>query len=157
MRKSLFLTILLSLAFAVSAVAQPRAIGVNIGYGIDLSYQHTVGPSNMVDLNVSIPCFAGIGAEATYDWINPFGTQIPWTEKGSWDWEMGVGAAAGFLFAPGFYAGVAGRVGGCYDFWFPLQLSVDWRPVLGVCGASQAVGFYGGGLAGVSLGVRYRF
>ena len=157
MRKSLFLTILLSLAFALSAVAQPRAIGVNIGYGIDLSYQHTVGPSNMVDLNVSIPCFAGIGAEATYDWINPFGTQIPWTEKGSWDWEMGVGAAAGFLFAPGFYAGVAGHVGVSYDFWFPLQLSVDWRPVLGVCGASQAVGFYGGGLAGVSLGVRYRF
>lgn len=157
MKKSLFLTILLSLAFAVSAVAQPRAIGVNIGYGIDLSYQHTVGPSNMVDLNVSIPCFAGIGAEATYDWINPFGTQIPWTEKGSWDWEMGVGAAAGFLFAPGFYAGVAGHVGVSYDFWFPLQLSVDWRPVLGVCGASQAVGFYGGGLAGVSLGVRYRF
>ena len=157
MRKSLFLTILLSLAFAVSAVAQPRAIGVNIGYGIDLSYQHTVGPSNMVDLNVSIPCFAGIGAEATYDWINPFGTQIPWTEKGSWDWEMGVGAAAGFLFAPGFYAGVAGHVGVSYDFWFPLQLSVDWRPVLGVCGASQAVGFYGGGLAGVSLCVRYRF
>ena len=157
MNKSLFLTILLSLAFAVSAVAQPRAIGVNIGYGIDLSYQHTVGPSNMVDLNVSIPCFAGIGAEATYDWINPFGTQIPWTEKGSWDWEMGVGAAAGFLFAPGFYAGVAGHVGVSYDFWFPLQLSVDWRPVLGVCGASQAVGFYGGGLAGVSLGVRYRF
>ena len=157
MKKSLFLTILLSLAFAVSAVAQPRAIGVNIGYGIDLSYQHTVGPSNMVDLNVSIPCFAGIGAEATYDWINPFGTQIPWTEKGSWDWEMGVGAAAGILFAPGFYAGVAGHVGVSYDFWFPLQLSVDWRPVLGVCGASQAVGFYGGGLAGVSLGVRYRF
>ena len=157
MKKSLFLTTLLSLAFAVSAVAQPRAIGVNIGYGIDLSYQHTVGPSNMVDLNVSIPCFAGIGAEATYDWINPFGTQIPWTEKGSWDWEMGVGAAAGFLFAPGFYAGVAGHVGVSYDFWFPLQLSVDWRPVLGVCGASQAVGFYGGGLAGVSLGVRYRF
>ena len=157
MKKSLLLTILLSLAFAVSAVAQPRAIGVNIGYGIDLSYQHTVGPSNMVDLNVSIPCFAGIGAEATYDWINPFGTQIPWTEKGSWDWEMGVGAAAGFLFAPGFYAGVAGHVGVSYDFWFPLQLSVDWRPVLGVCGASQAVGFYGGGLAGVSLGVRYRF
>lgn len=157
MKKSLFLTILLSLAFAVSAVAQPRAIGVNIGYGIDLSYQHTVGPSNMVDLNVSIPCFAGIGAEATYDWINPFGTQIPWTEKGSWDWEMGVGAAAGFLFAPGFYAGVAGHVGVSYDFWFPLQLSVDWRPVLGVCGASHAVGFYGGGLAGVSLGVRYRF
>ena len=157
MKKSLFLTILLSLAFAVSAVAQPRAIGVNIGYGIDLSYQHTVGPSNMVDLTVSIPCFAGIGAEATYDWINPFGTQIPWTEKGSWDWEMGVGAAAGFLFAPGFYAGVAGHVGVSYDFWFPLQLSVDWRPVLGVCGASQAVGFYGGGLAGVSLGVRYRF
>ena len=157
MKKSLFLTILLSLAFALSAVAQPRAIGVNIGYGIDLSYQHTVGPSNMVDLNVSIPCFAGIGAEATYDWINPFGTQIPWTEKGSWDWEMGVGAAAGFLFAPGFYAGVAGHVGVSYDFWFPLQLSVDWRPVLGVCGASQAVGFYGGGLAGVSLGVRYRF
>ena len=157
MKKSVLLTIILSLAFAVTAAAQPRAIGVNLGWGIDLSYQHSIGTSNLIDLNVSLPGFAGIGAEATYDWINPFGTQIPWNEKGSWDWEMGVGAAAGFLFSPGFYAGAAGHVGVSYDFWFPLQLSVDWRPVIGVCGGQNYVGFYPGGLAGVTLGVRYRF
>lgn len=158
MKKSLFLTIVLSLVVSVSAMAQPRAIGVNLGYGIDLSYQHTLSPSNMIDLNVNIPAFAGIGASCTYDWLNPFGTQIPWNNKGKWDWEMGVGGGAGYYFASAWYAGAVGHVGVSYDFWFPLQLSLDWRPNIGVYGASNTVGFNGSGLySGITLGVRYLF
>ncbi|MGN0189845.1 MAG: hypothetical protein ACI395_10045 [Candidatus Cryptobacteroides sp.] len=133
MKKSLFLTFVIALAFSVSAMAQPRAIGVNVGYGFDISYQHTLGEKNMLDLNVSLPAFCGIAAQGTYDWINPFNTKIPWDHKGKWDWEMGAGAGIGYLWSfRGLVAGAAGHVGVSYDFWFPLQLSVDWRPLIGV-------------------------
>ena len=82
MKKVIIVAILAVVSFATAA-AQPRAIGVNLGYGIDLSYQHSLGEANMVDVSVNIPAFHGIGATATYDWINPFGTAIPWNEKGS--------------------------------------------------------------------------
>ena len=92
--KKLLLAALMAVASISLAVAQPRAIGGNIGYGVSVSYQHNLGPANMIDLAVELPGFGGIGATCTYDWINPFGTQIPWNEKGTWNWSLGVGAGA---------------------------------------------------------------
>ena len=112
----------------------------------------------------------------TYDWIDPFNAKFPWDKKGEWHWYMGVGAAGGFgwhgfTYTPGvgqvgadgnwgFAVGV-GRVGVEYDFWFPLQLSIDYRPTLGVglvdAGAlGTQAGFYYD-VFGLSLGVRYKF
>ena len=62
MKKSLILAAILAVVCVGSAVAQPRAIGANIGYGIDLSYQHSLGEANMIDLSVNVPFFEGIGA-----------------------------------------------------------------------------------------------
>ena len=42
MKKSFILAAILTVVSVGVAVAQPRAIGVNLGYGIDLSYQNTV-------------------------------------------------------------------------------------------------------------------
>ena len=61
MKKTVLLTFVLALLVSVSAFAQPRTIGANIGYGVDFSYQHTLGQKNMLDLNVSVPLFSGIG------------------------------------------------------------------------------------------------
>ena len=158
--KKLLLAALMAVASISLAVAQPRAIGGNIGYGVSVSYQHNLGPANMIDLAVELPGFGGIGATCTYDWINPFGTQIPWNEKGTWNWSLGVGAGAGMAGWNGTagYAGVVGHFGIEYDFWFPLQLSLDWRPNVGVGFAKNAVAFNLGGLYyGIQLGVRYRF
>ena len=178
--KKLLLVAILAVAGFAAVVAQPRAIGLNIGYGLDVSYQHSIGESNMIDLSVNIPAFAGIGATATYDWINPFGTQIPWNNKGEWNWSLGVGAGLGIygFQAPSFYVGAVGHVGVSYDFWFPLQLSVDWRPNIGIvaggAGADTGVGmpakapqaadggasvaFNALGLySGITIGVRYLF
>lgn len=176
MKKSFLLTLVLAFAVSMSSYAQPRAIGVNVGYGLDLSYQHTLGKKNMLDLNLSLPAFAGISAQGTYDWINPFNTKIPWNNKGKWDWEMGVGAGVGYLWSfRGLLAGVAGHVGVSYDFWFPLQLSVDWRPLIGIytysnsyagiqgddwdaeTAKTSSVSFWGKGLGAVTIGVRYLF
>ena len=163
MKKSILIIAILAVAGVATAVAQPRAIGANIGYGVDVSYQHSLGEANMIDLSVNIPMFSGIGATCTYDWINPFNTAIPWNEKGEWNWSLGVGAGAGIygFKYPTIYAGVVGHVGVSYDFWFPLQLSVDYRPNIGIYYAtatdSAPLGFNTAGFYGVTLGVRYLF
>lgn len=159
MKKSLLLAAVMVVLGVTTAVAQPRAIGANLGYGIDVSYQHNLGEKNMIDLSVNLPAFLGIGATCTYDWINPFNTQIPWSYKGEWNWALGVGAGAGFYWgALAGYAGVVGHCGVAYDFWFPLELSFDWRPNIGAWFGDGWAGFYGYGLyTGITLGVRYKF
>ncbi len=147
---------------AVAVSAQPRAIGARFGYGLEVSYQHSLGTDNMLSAELSFPGFYGIGAAATYDWLNPFNTSIPWNHKGEWNWYMGVGGGASYWFSNYLNVGVAGRIGVEYDFWFPLQLSFDWRPVIGpdfIFGEGGGVGFYGTGLyaGAISLGVRYKF
>lgn len=155
---AIFVAAVLSV-FALSA--QPRAIGARFGWGAEVSYQHTVG-QNMVSAELSFPGFYGVGVAATYDWINPFGATFPWEHKGEWNWYMGVGAGASYWFTNYLNVGVAGRVGVEYDFWFPLQLSLDWRPVIGpgiAFGDGTHVGFGMDGLyaGAISLGVRYKF
>lgn len=159
--KKLGLIVFLMAAFAAISYAQPRAIGGRLGYGIEVSYQHSLGESNMVNVDLGLPGFLGLEAAATYDWINPGGITIPWDEKGSWNWYAGVGAGAGFYgFGPIVgYGGVAGRLGIEYNFWFPMQLSLDYRPIIGVAGAYGGVGFCTDGLyaGAIALGVRYLF
>ncbi len=157
------LIVFIMAAFAAIAVAQPRAIGARLGGGLEVSYQHSLGESNMISADLGLPIVDGgafgLSAAATYDWINPGGLTIPWNEKGSWNWYAGVGANAGFY---GFnsiagFGGVAGRLGIEYNFWFPLQLSLDYRPVIGIRGANGYVEFNDWGFYGIALGVRYIF
>jgi len=187
--KKFILTAALTVFVAAAVVAQPRAIGGRLGYGIEFSYQHSVGSSNMIQAELSFPGFVGgIGAAATYDWIFPI---TSWTERGEWNWYAGVGAGLGFgwpnvdkatiggvtsrVSSNWFNIGVAGRIGVEYNFWFPLQLSFDWRPLFGPSiswtnssvkggGYDQSshetsAGFYAGGLyaGAICLGVRYKF
>lgn len=145
----------------------PRAIGANLGGFVGFSYQQSLkSGANMLDLAASfVPLGSlGVAVQGTYDWINPFNTSIPWDKKGEWNWAMGVGLGGGVVFAEnlfGGHVGVAGHVGIAYDFWFPLELSIDWRPEIGPSMYTQDgkfnAGFYLGGLCGCTLGVRYLF
>ena len=153
--------ILVAIAFlgaATLSYAQPRAIGGRIGYGFEASYQHGIGEKNMVSLELGLPGFYGLEAAATYDWLIPIKS---WEHKGEWNLYAGVGAGAGFygFYAPVGFAGVAGRFGAEYNFWFPLQLSIDYRPIVGPWFGSGAVGFNGAGLyaGAIAWGVRYKF
>lgn len=159
MKKFMMIAVMAVLSIAYAA-AQPRAVGGNIGYGVDFSYQHSLGEANMVDLSVNVPAFSGLGATCTYDWIDPFGTSIPWNEKGEWHWAMGVGAGLGMygFKDPIGYAGVVGHVGVEYHFWFPMILSVDYRPNVGVAfDKNNAVFNTPGMYTGITLGIRYKF
>ena len=172
-----------------TAVAQPRAIGGQIGNGIEFSYEHTLG-NNFVSVDAGLPgwFYRGFGIEgvATYNWLNPFGADFPAVSQGDWNWYMGVGAGLGANFwnysiysgeinnwRNTFYVGAAGRIGVEYNFWFPLQLSAEWRPIVGPKFYSEtytdntgntyvvekSVGFHAEGLYLTSflIGVRYKF
>jgi hypothetical protein len=113
---------------------------------------------------------------ATFDWIDPFGATFSWSNRGEWHWYMGVGVAGGYGWRASAHAGELGVldadanwgfVGPCgrfgieYTFWFPLQLSLDYRPVLGAgLYDDQNKGVEPGlywDLFGLCLSARYRF
>ena len=152
--KKIILIAAMVLGFAVAAVAQPRAIGLRGGYGVELSYQHTLG-ANFVEADLGL-CVGALNLGATYNWMI---AQPQWTDRGEWGFYAGPGAVVGMdLFGDvkHFSVAAAGQVGLEYTFWFPLQLSIDIRPQLGVGFANKAAGFYFGGFW-PTLGVRYRF
>lgn len=194
--KKILLLAVMAVASISLAVAQPRAIGGRLGYGVEFSYEHGFGESNKLSLDAGFPglFMNGIGVEGvvTYDWINPFGADFSkvWDKKGEWNWYMGVGAGVGgFLnrvvpaaiagkeygayWNNSAFVGAAGRIGVEYNFWFPLQLAIDWRPVIGpsfngyreydpaedkfVRKANVKFNMAGLYMGGVALSVRYRF
>lgn len=158
MKRFFLVAAMLVMTSAAMVMAQPRAIGLRGTIGVGLSYEHQL-KQNMLSVDVDFltsvaqQFVPGVEGVVTYDWINPFGTSFPWNKRGEWNWYMGVGAGVGASFSKSTYPmtdilsgstigtiqninnsiffGAAGRVGVEYNFWFPLQLSVDWRPVIG--------------------------
>ena len=168
MKKTLILAIILIATCTVS-LAQPRAIGVRIGWGAGASYQHGFGEKNMLQVDLDAYLFEqGIQATATYNWIFPFHS---WKGNGSWNWYAGVGGGIGMLWPNWWirtdpskirgeftgFAGVVGMIGIEYNFKFPLQLSLDYRPLISPLLYKGGVDFNLGGLFGGGLAVRYKF
>ena len=191
MRKSIVILVIIA-ATAVCSFAQPRSIGLRCGVsGFEADYQHTFVNKNQflegnfgIDFGYNAKGATGVKAVAIYNfvWARP-----AWTDKGSWALYAGAGAAIGYVNdmavwkAPdeieilhselrnGFMLGICAQVGLEYTFWFPLQLAVDLRPVIGMhVNESTFVkdtkygahaGFYDNGLLGFapSISVRYRF
>ncbi len=129
--KKLLIIAALVLTTAVAAIAQPRAIGGRLGWGTEVSYQHNVG-NNFIEVDVGLPGWGalGLGATAIYDFVI---AQPQWT-PGTWTFYAGPGAQVSMGFGNGLasFIAVAGQVGLSYRFEFPLELSVDLRPSLGV-------------------------
>jgi len=172
--KKVFLIIAVIL-MGISAYAQPRAVGVNIGAGGGLNYQHAVGDGNMVDANANLSILhggsgalgLGLTATVTYDWINPGGHAVPWNGKGSWDWYVGVGGAVGSSNFTNtdlsVEVGVAGHIGIEYIINH-FALSFDYRPNIGVCiGVSSEDQRWTprwntwGMFDGIGIGLKYHF
>lgn len=142
--------------FAVAASAQPKAIGARFGYGVDLSYQHNVNSANFIEADLGLANFAHLNVAATYNFMI---AQPEWTSQGEWGFYAGPGVALG-AGSGIFNVGIAGQVGLEYTFDFPLQLSIDLRPQLGLLTATvEGVSARTFGLWGwyPHLGVRYRF
>ena len=145
--KKIVLVAALVLGFTVAASAQPKAVGIRFGYGVEASYQHTLGSANFIEANLGLEAFNALNIAATYNWMI---AKPQWTDRGEWGFYAGVGAAVGLDTT--LRLGAAGQVGLEYEFWFPLQLSVDIRPQLGLINSN--FGLWGWAPC---LSVRYKF
>ncbi len=182
----------LALGLSVAAVAQPKAIGGRFGYtGLEVSYEHYAGSPNFLEFEVGttitdlVNDSFGFQATAMYNFVF---AQPNWTSRGDWEWYAGPGITTGWLgdtvvynnkelgvkekvWDQGFMLGLAAQVGLSYTFWFPLQLSVDIRPVFGMHinngwdnglgeKVGSKVGFFNNGITWnwtPTLSVRYAF
>ena len=147
--KKIILVAALLLGFAAAAAAQPRAIGIRLS---EISYQHKLGVDFLeVDggLGLGLDGTFNVGATGIYNFMI---AQPSWTSRGEWGFYAGPGASVGLGIGETNYLtlGAAGMVGLEYTFWFPLQLSIDFRQHLGI-----GNGFWFP--SSVGLGVRYRF
>ena len=148
--KKIILVAAAILGFAIAATAQPRAVGIKIGNGLEGSYQHSFG-SNFVEADLGLYAFNSLSVAGTYNFMLG---QPEWTTTGEWGIYAGPGAAIG-CGSGFFHAAVAGQVGIEYTFDFPLQLSFDLRPQIGAVMASSVSAFYYDIIP--SLGIRYKF
>ena len=176
--KKILLMAVISLGFAAAAYAQPRAIGLRGGLkSVEASYQHTLN-ENFIEGNLGLAIGGGFGLNAagTYNFMI---AQPEWTDRGEWGFYAGPGVGLGFGFGNtggdvedgrsikrsgdtvGYFTlGVLGQAGLEYTFWFPLQLSVDVRPMLSLNMGNTGVHFNASGLIYgfvPTLSVRYRF
>jgi hypothetical protein len=167
MKKVVLSLVLFASIIAVNA--QPRAIGLRGGWGGEVSYQHGLGDANMLQIDAGFPLFGGFHVVGTYNWVMPISS---WQHAGSWNWYAGVGAGVGLGWwgAHGHYdgdhyyssriygtAGIAGMVGVEYNFKFPLQLSVDYRPLIGFGFSHGSAWFNIPGFYNIAFSVRYKF
>lgn len=163
MKKTLVLVIVTMFA-STTLCAQARALGGRSFYiGEAVSYQHQLTEKTMLEAELGLSLSSvGVEAVVTHDWLFPISS---WQKRGTWNWYAGVGAGAGYNWAHplllGYYSipygfvGLAGRIGVEYNFDFPLNLSLDWRPIIGPAFGQN--GLHGEGLYSGGLGIRYRF
>lgn len=163
--KKFVIIIALALGFAVAASAQPKAIGGQLFYTPEVSYQHYVRNSDFLQFNVGMESWTnGVRFAGTYNFVF---AQPAWTPRGTWSWYAGPGVALGSTAhyesdekhldnGNKFFAGLTAQVGLEYQFWFNLQLAADLRPVLGISNSKfYSEGLYFGFVPCVS--VRYLF
>ena len=145
--------------------SSPKSVGVRVGYGAEMSYQHYLG-KNFLELDLGlIGLDPNIHAIAVYNF-----TCIEWGSRGRWHLYAGPGLGCGYgkhfkgydenfqrHTLTSFNAGLVGQVGVEYTFRFPLQISIDYRPMLGVCVLpDKSVSFYAGSII-PALSIRYNF
>ena len=191
--KRLIITFAILIGTSLAVFAQPKSAGLRFGgTGLDVTYQHYMGKDRFaegnlgLDFGYNVNGNVGIKATAIYNfvWARP-----AWTDQGSWALYAGPGLSLGFVddqvpydiagvikgyYDNGFMLSLVGQVGLEYNFEFPLSLSIDIRPYIGmhindgkfrvpntdtVVSYESKIGFYDNGLLGLTptISVRYRF
>jgi len=155
---------LLAATLTLAAYAQPKAIGARFGYngigGAEVSYEHYFDffgtGTEFLEAEMGLYGSDGFKATALYNFTV---WEPAWTNRGDWGLYLGPGVGIGY----GTYKNEEGekkgsilidfvpQVGLEYTFWFPLQLSVDFRPSLGYLGGFNPHWW------GLNLSARYAF
>ena len=143
--KKILTVIVAMFAIVALASAQPRALGIRVGWGGEVSYQHTMGGENFLEVDAGWGVNA-ISLGAAYDLqiapVGPFGFYAGpaarmWLAGGEGsNLVLGVGAQLGLEYL-------------CESL--PLQFSLDWKPIFTLV---PGTGF---GWQSFGLGIRYMF
>lgn len=160
--KKLILLTLCIFGFTLGSQAQviaDHALGLRLGssggFGTEISYQNALGENNRLELDlgwISEDNFDAFKLVGLYQWV--------WNIEGGFNWYLGAGAGLGtrdfgdnevFEDESEFFALIAGDVGIEYNFDFPLLVSLDFRPEIGLDDYGDDVDF------DIALGLRYQF
>lgn len=158
MKKTLII-VAAACCFALSAAAQPKALGVRIGnFGWDLSYENYVFKnSDFVEFELGFKTNDfHLDGLYNFDIVKP-----DWTPKGTWCFYAGPGASVAAFghknddktTDTNVYVGIVGNAGLEYTFPFNLQLALDCRPRL-MFGDG---GVYSRGIFTFGFAIRYAF
>ncbi len=141
----------------VQAQDYTSAIGLRLGAPVSVSYKHFISDQGALEF------FGGLRAFRTYSWFNLGGLyehHNPIPDVDGLQWYFGGGASVFFwnydddfydLDADNFSVGLLGTIGLDYKFpSAPINLSLDWTPILYLNGFLSG---FGGGYG--ALGVRY--
>lgn len=166
MYRRIISTIIAAVAITAVAAAQPRAIGLRLGPVAELSYQHTLPISDsFIDAALGLDYVGQPGFKGTATWNFIVGDPA-WSVRGQWAAFAGAGLSIGYVNDQvnysfiddvnkvvidkrineiGVMAGIALQAGIEYTFWFPLQLSIDLRPIVGIHFANRTNRFHSDG------------
>lgn len=135
-----------------------NAIGLRFGggngIGIEISYQLKLKEINRVEMDLGYRTdddFKAVKLTGIYQWV--------WNIDKGFNWYAGVGGGLGSWEDKNsndssdneFYMNVDGDIGIEYDFDFPLLISFDIRPEVGL------FGYYDSFNVDLALAVRYQF
>lgn len=153
--KKFFAVLIALLAISSTvALAQPRAIGLRVGYGVEASYQHSFG-SNFVEADLGFN--GGIKDRNATMLSAVYNFSI--YEISNFEFYAGPGAQLGLYTlrdgqtnkgSLGLGIGVAAQLGAEYHFKIPVNISIDWRPSYHFVGLGWRP-------ESIMLGFRYRF
>ncbi len=138
-------------------------LGDSDGFGAEISYQRSIGRYNRAELNLGFRdhrAYDAVKFSVVYQWIHHI--------DGGFNWYYGFGGGAGSVdFDPvpsnlgpavvpdgGLFVFGAGNAGIEYNFDFPLLVSFDIRPEIGILGYDSFNDRFDFDIA---LGVRYQF
>lgn len=140
-------------------------LGDSDGIGAEISYQKSFSNTNRIEVNLGwrdSRAYDAFKLAGVYQWVLPL--------EGDFNWYYGFGGGLGNVdFEPrpsknnpnvaekvdgGLFVFGAGNIGIEYNFDFPLVVSLDIRPEIGLIGYSE---FSDNFDFDIGLGIRYQF
>jgi len=141
--KKLTIFTLILIASCTIAMAQPRAIGMRLSHVIGVSYQHSLGEKNMLQIDLEFPLFTHMNVSAIYDWLIPL--KCP---RGSMNLYAGVGGTVGLGWNLGWQYGTMKypdgtkhKIRGWAGYGYGWGDYGRGRPVFGIFGVTGHFGF----------------
>jgi hypothetical protein len=158
--KKLIITLALAFGALFAANAQfnsTKNLGLRLGWGVEASFQLPMKESNRFEFDLGLGWGGGnyrgyteFNATAVYHWV--FDLSDVFTD--GFAWYVGPGVGIG-VWSKDFVLGPVGQIGLEYNFKFPLQVAVDWRPGFYFIPAGPDV--FNFGWEGFCASARYRF